>query len=308
MEFKNSKPEYSKPVSGTGIVKVGEGRFSIEVTSYAGNDKKGNPEYDTQLFKFKNSQLPEWLEEVKNGKTYYISVKPDGKGSGEILQMRPAGGIYTVVFSGFARERDDENAILIIEGDGKFGKYWQIVAELEVVSGEYKGIKYPIYLPLAGEDPNNGEPQFKFYWDDGIFTVLVGKKSGNPVRLFKDLIHFTGVDEYKFKIENGADYEIEEVLELVEKVAKKLKQKFMMVAEAGRPKSFTDAEDVTEETTESDEEPKTTKKSKVVEDADPDEDEPKKPVKKSKVVDEEPEEDTPPQKPAKRRPVFEDEL
>lgn len=288
MEFKNKKPEYAKPTTGTGVVKVGEGRFSIEVTSYVGQDKKGNAEYEKELFKFKTSQLPETLDEVKNGKTYFISVKPDGKGSGEILQMRPASGVYTVSFAQFARERDDEDEVLIIEGDGKFGKYWRIVAELEVVAGEFKGIRYPAYLPLASEDANTGDPQFKFYWDDGVFTILVGKKSGQPVKMFKDLVHFMGVDEYQFKIEDGEDYEVDEVLLMVEKVAKKLKKKFVLVAEGGYPKSFTDSEEDAD-------------------DVEPDEeDDDPKLAKKSKVVEEELEDETPAPK-AKRKPKFDED-
>lgn len=298
MDYKNSKPKYSKPTAGCGIAKVGKSTWSIDV-EYGVKNKRGEWDTESETFSFKNSQTGE-LEEVKNGKSYFISIKPDNKGGGEILQLRPAKGIFDVKFVGFSRDHDDEDVIMILESDGDYGKFWQIVANLEVVSGDFAGVLFPVYLPLANEDKKTGDPQFKFYWEDGIFNVLVGKKSGEKVKMFRDLVYCSGLSDYQFKIENDEELEVEDVLMLVEKAAKKLKKVFAAVVDKGYPKTVTDKESGDEEV---EDEPVTKKVTKKVEDEE--EDEPVKKVKKTVKADEEEVEDEKPVK--KSRPKFDED-
>ena len=267
---------------------------------YSVKNKRGEWDTESETFSFKNSVTGD-LDEVKNGKLYYISIKT-GK-TNEILHLRPAKGIYDVQFVGFSRDREDEDMVMILESDGDFGKFWQIVANLEVKSGDFEGVLFPLYLPLASEDKKTGDPQFKFYWEDGLFNILIGKKSGEKVKIFRDLVYYAGLSDHQFKIENDEELEVEDVLMMVEKAAKKLKKTFLAVVERGYPKTLTNNEnneehEEVEETVE--DEPVVTKKvtKKVVEEV---EDEPV--VKKTKKVVEDDEDAAVPVKKSKR-PTF----
>lgn len=300
MKFGNSKPTYEKPTSGVGVVKLGKSTFSVDLEYSTGKNKKtGKYEYDTETFKF-NLDVLEELDflpedfELKNGKSYFMSIKT---GTEEILQLRPASGFYPVKFAGLAHSRDkdgdiDPHEILITEGDGEYGKFWQFVAELEVTDGPNAGIKYPVYLPLASEDSKTGEPRYKFYMDDGKFVVMRGPKSGEKVKMLDDLIQLSGIAEYSFKMDNDEEYEVQDVLAMIEKAGKKMGNTFSMLVEKGYPKTLT-----ADENAETDE---------IVEDVEEEVEE--KPVKKSvkKVVEvvEDDEEEAP--KKAKKRWVDED--
>lgn len=274
-------------VSGVGKSKIGGSSWTILVESNVRDPKTGEWGKESEKFNFKLDETGP-LEEVKNGKSYFIAVRPDGKGSGEILQLRPAMGTYPVRMVGFSMERDDDSKLLIINNKGEFGQFWQIVAELEVASGGFAGVKYPLYLPLADEDKETGNPRLKFEIEDGLFNVYVGKKSGEKVKMFRDLVHYTGLDTTKLPLteEDLEEAEVDEILKVVGKVAKKLKKVFSATIENGKPKTLSpyelDEEEVEEEVVEEVPAPKKKAKVEVVEEDD--EPEVVAPPAKKKVV------------------------
>lgn len=302
MQYNKTVP--NRIVSGVGKAVVSDKYWTIDLEHNV-KGKNGKWEVEVESLKFKHSETGD-LEEIKNKKQYMVSVKPDGKGGGEILQLRPAIGNYQVKFSGWANDREDEDAVLILEKKGDFGKYWEVVANLEVVGGEFAGVIYPLYVSLASEDKQTGDPIFKFSIEEGIFTVYVGSKSGEKVKRFRDLVKYSGLSNYKLNIADPEDLEVDEILRIVEKGAKKLKKVFSVTVEDGYPKTLSPFE--TDEDAEEVEVEKPAKKKVVeVEEEEVEETPVKKPAKKVVVADDEEEETQPKKKATARKPQFDED-
>lgn len=297
--MKFTKMKFEKPLSGCGVVTLGKSTFSFDLEH---KDAKGNA--DTTHFSLGHDLLPDDLPEtfrLKNGKAYWFNIRADGSA---INNVRPATGRFKVVCSGIAKNVET-GEFTVIEKGGDFGKYWQYVAELEVVEGPNKGIKYPLYLPLASENKKTGEPQLKYHADaEGNFSPMGDPdKSANIRRLF-DWIICSGLVNITMVWKEEYDSDSQPLLKALDKAVRKLSVEFEMVAKNGYPDYMAslevedDAAD-DEDEVEEEETPKA-KAKKVVEEED-EEDQPK--AKAKKVVDEdddEPEDDDDTDEPVKR--------
>lgn len=270
--MKLKKNEFKKPLAGVGLVKLGKSSFTVELT-YKNESWKD----ETDTFQFKNDAIPESLQDVfglKNNKSYFFNIRADGSA---INDIRPAKGMFKAKCLGL--HTNDDGEFVVIEKSGTYGKYWKFIADLQITSGEYKGIIFPLYLPLGSEDPKSGEINSKFRADDDGYIDLYGDPDKSmPFKMLLKFMICTGL--MATNIRYPEDDEMQSVLKAISKTIKKQDKSFSMSVAEGYPDALSelDEDEDTEVSQEDDDEDDVPVKkvSKVVEDDDDD-----KPVKKS---------------------------
>lgn len=275
--MKTNKSVYEKPISGCGVLKLGEKTFTIDLT-YKDEKKREHDEKVT----FKVSDLPDDLPDgwtLENGKEYFVTVSADFS---TLLNIRPAKGTFLVRCIAFSEAKDDSGDYFINAKVGDFGPYTQFVPLLTVRKGRHEGIDYPLYLPYS-----SGNKMRLVCGDGGLMEVTGDPEKSKAIANLYDFLTYSGVIEQDIEYPTDDDGEPnddpQEVLDVLFRAVKKAKRDFVLLVEGGYPKSMAEAEDnVVEEPAD-----------------EPDE----KPARKSRATttttDEEPEE-----KPKKKKPVW----
>lgn len=231
MKFVRTK--FEKPITGTGVVKVGEKTFTINLEY---KDEKGNVQEDK--FTFKLSDIPETLPdgwEPKSGKEYFVSVSADG---GTLLNIRPAKGTFTVRCDNLSETKDGD--YLLLQREGQYGPYSQFVPLLTVQDGPHKGIDYPIYLPYSSGDTA------RFANEDGLMAVVGNPEKSKPIAALFDWITYTGIADMEIPYPEDDDEpndDPQEILGTLHKAVKKAKQKFTLLVENGYPKALSEIDE-----------------------------------------------------------------
>lgn len=231
--MKLTKTKFEKPITGTGIVKVGEKSFTILLNF---KDSKGEQE---EKYTFKLADLPENLPdgwELKSGKSYFASISTDGS---KLLGIRPAKGLFRVRCIDLSETKDGE--YLVVERSGDYGPYSQFVPLLTVQTGPNKGIDYPIYLPYASGDTRRFAPG-----DDGLMEVRGNPEKSRPIAQLFEFVTYTGIADLDLEYPvdgDDPDDDPQSVLEVIHKAIRKQKQDFNILVENGYVKSMSELDD-----------------------------------------------------------------
>jgi hypothetical protein len=194
-------------------------------------DFKWVEDRDGRTFNFRASDLPDNLSEnflIKNGAKYHARITEDE----ELLDIRPAIGNFKGRFTGLAEDRD--GGVFVNEKDGKYGPYWQFVAEIEVVDGKFEGVIYPKYVIFTTYDKKSKECVPLFGEDDGELTY------GSTAQL-NEFFEFSGLADPKVSIAYDEDLQV--LLTNISNKLRKVKNVFNFSVENGYPAAITAFED-----------------------------------------------------------------
>lgn len=225
MDFKKG----GSTIKGVGKVVIGKDSFSITLQNVKfmekGRQKTGDKKLTFDMDAL-DGILPDGCP-LSAKVSYYIATNADGT---EIYQFRPAKMVLPVKFSGWAKDADGNTKLF--EGTNTFTNKEQVqaVAELKVASGKYKGIIYPLYLPvnIDGTDVFTEDQNGKFYINTGSTKI-------------QNLLEFTGMVELDPDFPSGED--LEGVLLFLESKMLKAKKVFAVSIEKGYPKELSEWEE-----------------------------------------------------------------
>lgn len=195
-------------------------------------DKRG------EKYNFRASDLPENVGDnflIKNGAKYHCRISEEGD---ELLDIRPAVGNFVGRFKGLAEDRD--GGIFVNEKEGKWGKYMQFVAEIEVTEGKFKGVIYPKYVAFTSWDKKEQECVPLFGDDDGELTYGATKQ-------LQEFFEFSGLADPEVGIKYDDDLQV--LLTNISRKLAKLNNVFNFSVENGYPAAITAHEDWDEDDT-----------------------------------------------------------
>lgn len=232
---KSFQPPKNKTTAGMYMCFTSGKTFTLQAMKQ-GENYKWSEDPRGEKVNFRRSDLPEGLPDtfiLKNRKSYRVRINDDG----ELLDIRPAIGSFKGRFVNLAEDSDGNIFINEKEWKGNKGqhtKYQQFVANIEVVSGPFKGVLYPKYVSFTTWDKKNSECVALFGEEDG--ELVYGE-----TKQLQEFFEFSGLADPDVAIRYDDDLQV--LLTNISRKLSKLNNVFNFSVENGYPASITAHED-----------------------------------------------------------------